>query len=237
MSETFKFGDEIYFTNEIAIQSSDIKIKTYLLADQFGNIMWDIPPKKYNLPIDFDNSLFVLCPKLSYVDKENKLSKESENIIQDVKDISNEENEDDQDDQDDEEDEAVEKVQYDIADKEAIKKRLLEQEHKEKLKELEERVIIENNRNQEILSNSKGSIVLYGSIVQIMHRSTGKFLCVKHRYHSSLLSSLLSLSSLSSLSSVALKMISLVWRWNYPMERVYATLLLLRNTRLGLKVE
>jgi hypothetical protein len=87
------------------------------------------------------------------------LSKESENIIQDVKDISNEENEDDQDDQDDDEDEAVEKVQYDIADKEAIKKRLLEQEHKEKLKELEERVIIENNRNQEILSNSKGSIV------------------------------------------------------------------------------
>ena len=180
MSETFKFGDEIYFTNEIAIQSSDMKVKTYLLADQFGNIFWDIPPKRYNLPIDFDNSLFVICPKLSYVDKENKLSKESENIIQDVKDISNEENEENEDDQDDEEDEAVEKVQYDIADKEAIKKRLLEQEHKEKLKELEERVIIENNRNQEILSNSKGSIVLYGSIVQIMHRSTGKFLCVKH---------------------------------------------------------
>jgi len=182
MSDTFKFGDEIYFTNEIAIQSSDIKVKTYLLADAFGIIMWDIPPKKYNLPIDFDNSLFVLCPKLSYVDKENKLMKESEKIIPDVKDISNEENEDDQDDQDDEDGEAVEKkVQYNnIADKEAIKKRLLEQEHKEKLKELEERVIIENNRNQEILSNSKGAQVYYGSIVQIMHRSTGKFLCVKH---------------------------------------------------------
>ena len=184
MSQNFKFGDEIYFTNEISIQSSDIKKKTFLFADIFGNIIWNIPPKKFNVPLDFDRSIWVICPKLSYVDKENKISKESEfKMNDDINDEEdNEEVDDDKDDDDkDDYDDNNDTTQFDNTIKEGMsKKKLVEQERKNMLKALEERVQIENNRNQEIMSSSNDSQISYGSIVQLMHKKSGKFLAVKH---------------------------------------------------------
>lgn len=174
-AESFKFGDELFFTNEIMIPSIDNKIKTYLYADIFGNIIWNIVLKNYNVPIDFDNCLWTLCPKLSYVDKENKMSKESESNAQgDIKDALP-----DNDDQDDDDDPANDQS-LNSTDKDELKKKLLELERQEKLRELDERVIIENNRNEQIMLSSKGNQILYGTIVQLQHKKTGKFLCVKH---------------------------------------------------------
>ena len=157
----FTYGDEIYFSHEIPIQKGDnTKIKTYLFADPLDNVMWDIPPKKYDLPIDFDNSLFVLCPKLSYVDQESiyKLSNESDLLSNELSYV----------DQDDVDDDAIE---------EYMERR---REISKQLSELEGKVLIERTRNQNILTTSKGSQILYGSIVQIMHKKTGKFLCFKY---------------------------------------------------------
>jgi hypothetical protein len=174
----FKFGDEIYFSNEILLEASNVKKKTFLLADILGNLIWNIPDQNYSIPLEFDQCIWTLVPKLSYVDKENKSQKEKDfsntDVIEETE--ANDEENDDEENDNNEQNDVVYNTDRKIVinnEKDAYKTKILQ--------ELNDRVLIENNRNNQIMSTANGTQLLYGTIVQLEHKKSGKFLCVKHK--------------------------------------------------------
>lgn len=108
---------------------------TFLSADVYGTVHWSVSPPKLKNPVQFENSLWRICEKLSYSDAELMKSMKGRGRSNSSSDLER-------------------KLVVDQAEKEA-------------------------ERNEEDLKKSRGSMLLYGQIIQLQHVETGLFLAAR----------------------------------------------------------